>query len=510
MTNKIKQTLLLKPSSYKTKKSFANTLYNALEYNSVKSKNILIPKYKYGFRTEIEKEYFPKGLNEEIIEKLSSQKEDPKFLQEFRKKSFKIWTNLQKPVWSNLKKIDINFNNIQYYSKPKKKKKLNSLKEIDPKILETFDKLGISLNEQKRLSNVAIDAIFDSISIGTTFQRELNKYGIIFCSISEAIQKYPKLIKNYLGLVVPPGDNYFAALNSAVFSDGSFCFVPKNIKCPIELSTYFRINDQESGQFERTLIIAEEKSYISYLEGCTAPQYNENQLHAAIVEIIAKENAYVKYSTVQNWYAGNEKGEGGILNYVTKRGLCLGKKSRISWTQVETGSAITWKYPSCILHGSESIGEFYSIALTNNFQEADTGTKMIHIGPNTNSKIIAKGISKNNSKNTYRGLVKIGPKAKFSKNYSQCDSLLIGSLSTAITTPYIDNKNSTAIIEHEASTSKISDEQLFYLQQRGIETEKAISLIINGFCTTVLNKLPLEFALEADKLLSLKLENTIG
>ena len=381
---------------------------------------------------------------------------------------------------------------------------------MDPEILKTFEKLGISLDEQKRLSNVAIDAVFDSTSIVTTFQTELEKYGVIFCSISEAIEKYPNLIKKYLGLVVPPGDNFFAALNSATFSDGSFCYIPKNTKCPLELSTYFRINDKESGQFERTLIIAEENSHVSYLEGCTAPQYDKNQLHAAVVELIAKEKATIKYSTVQNWYSGNKEGQGGIFNFVTKRGLCLGKKSKISWTQVETGSAITWKYPSCILYGNQSIGEFYSIALTNNYQEADTGTKMVHIGEKTKSTIISKGISKNLSKNTYRGLVKITPKANFSKNYSQCDSLLIGNTSQATTIPYIDIYNNSSSLEHEASISKINEEQLFYLNQRGIDYEKAISMIVNGFCNKVLTQLPMEFAVEADKLLSLKLENTVG
>nr|QCI08366.1 iron-sulfur cluster assembly protein SufB [Ptilothamnion sphaericum] len=417
---------------------------------------------------------------------------------------------MQEPKWSKLAYETIAYNNIIYYAIPKYKKQINSLDEVDPSILETFNKLGISLKEQERLSNVAVDAVFDSVSIATTFKKELAEVGVIFCSISEAIQNYPDLIKKYLGSVVPIGDNFFAALNSATFSDGSFCYIPPNTTCPLELSTYFRINNKESGQFERTLIIADKNSYVSYLEGCTAPQFDNNQLHAAIVELIALENATIKYSTVQNWYAGNEKGKGGIYNFVTKRGICIGDNSKILWTQVETGSAITWKYPSCILLGNNSIGEFSSIALTNNYQQADTGSKMIHIGKHTNSKIISKGISAGNSINSYRGLIKMGPKAKYSRNYSQCDSLLLGKNAKANTFPYIQVQNPYAIVEHEASTSKIGEEQIFYFLQRGIEIEDAISLMINGFCKEVLNELPMEFATEADRLLNLKLEGTIG
>ena len=431
-------------------------------------------------------------------------------MRQSRLQALKIWKNLDEPNWAELHHPEINYQDITYYSAPKKKKKLDNLSEVDPELLKTFDKLGISLNEQKRLSNVAVDAVFDSVSIATTFKKELAKAGVIFCPISEAVQQYPELIKAYLGKVVPAGDNYFAALNCAVFSDGSFCYVPKNVKCPMELSTYFRINDEESGQFERTLIIAEQNSYVSYLEGCTAPQRDKNQLHAAIVELVALENAEIKYSTVQNWYAGNEKGQGGIYNFVTKRGLCSGKNSKISWTQIETGSAITWKYPSCILVGDSSVGEFYSVALTNNYQQADTGTKMVHIGNNTKSTIISKGISAGNSKNSYRGLVKISPKAKGARNFSQCDSLLIGDKSNANTFPYIEVKNSTTKVEHEASVSKIGEEQLFYFSQRGIDVEQAISLMISGFCHDVFLKLPMEFSVEADKLLSLKLEGSIG
>jgi Fe-S cluster assembly protein SufB len=480
------------------------------EYQNKKINNFFDQPYKYGFKTNIEKEDFPIGLNAEIIKTISVKKNEPEFLFSFRKNSFEIWNKLKFPNWGNFSDIEIDFNKIKYYSVPKKKKKLTSLEEVDPLILETFQKLGISLDEQKRISNVAIDAVFDSISIGTTFQNELAKHGVIFCSISEAIVNYPFLIRKFLGKVIPSGDNFFAALNSAVFSDGSFCYIPKNIKCPLELSTYFRINDEESGQFERTLIIAEENSEVSYLEGCTAPKYDENQLHAAIVELIAMENAKIKYSTVQNWYSGNKDGKGGIFNFVTKRGLCIGKNSKISWTQVETGSAITWKYPSCVLIGENSIGEFYSVALTNNFQKADTGTKMIHMGEYTKSTIVSKGISSNNSLNTYRGLVKISPKANFSRNYSQCDSMLLGNNSKASTYPYIEVGNCTSIIEHEATISKISDEQLFYFQQRGIKLEQAIILMISGFCKEVFNKLPMEFAIEANKLLELKLERSIG
>jgi Fe-S cluster assembly protein SufB len=429
---------------------------------------------------------------------------------EFRLSAFEKWKKMQEPDWAFLAYKKPDYQDIRYYSAPKKKKKLNSLSEVDPVLIQTFEKLGISIFEQKKLANVAVDIIFDSVSIGTTFKKDLAKVGIIFCSISEAILYYPELIKNYLGTVVPSGDNFFAALNSAVFTDGSFCFIPKNVISPLELSTYFRINDEESGQFERTLIIAEENSAVSYLEGCTAPKYDTNQLHAAIVELIALDNASIKYSTVQNWYSGDEKGNGGIYNFVTKRGLCAGKNAKISWTQVETGSAITWKYPSCILSGKFSKGEFYSVALTNNFQQADTGTKMLHIGSNTRSRIISKGISAGKSSNSYRGLVKISSGANNCRNYSQCDSLLLGNNSSANTFPYIQVENSSAQIEHEASISKIGEEQIFYFLQRGINLEQAISLIISGFCREVFLELPMEFALEADKLLNLKLEGTVG
>lgn len=465
--------------------------------------------YEYGFQTKIDKDVIPVGLDESTIRLISSKKGEPDFLLQLRLEAFKKWKKLTPPSWAYLKYPEIDYQAITYYSAPKKKKKLESLDEVDPELLDTFEKLGISLNEQKRLTNVAVDAVFDSISIGVTFKHELAKYGVIFCSISDAIKLYPKLVKKYLGLVVPVSDNFFAALNSSVFTDGSFCYIPKNLKCPIELSTYFRINDEEAGQFERTLIIAEKNSYVSYLEGCTAPKYDSNQLHAAIVELVALEQAEIKYSTVQNWYAGDENGNGGIFNFVTKRGFCE-KNAKISWTQVETGSAITWKYPSCILAGDNSIGEFYSVALTNFKQEADTGTKMLHLGSDTKSKIISKGISGGHSKNTYRGLVKINVKANNAKNYSQCDSLLIGDASQANTFPYIEVENSTAHIEHEAVTSKIEEEKIFYFQQRGIKLEEAITLIINGFCKDVFNQLPLEFASEADKLLNLKLEGTVG
>jgi Fe-S cluster assembly protein SufB len=466
--------------------------------------------YKYGFSTQIDNDRLPAGLNETIIRLLSEKKKEPKFMFESRLQALKLWEELKEPNWAELTHSPINYQDLTYYSAPKSKKKLNSLNDVDPELLKTFDKLGISLMEQKRISNVAVDAVFDSVSIATTFKNELAKFGVIFCPISEAIQNYPDLVKTYLGKVVPAGDNYFAALNSAVFSDGSFCFVPKNVTCPLELSTYFRINDQESGQFERTLIIAEKNSYVSYLEGCTAPQRDKNQLHAAIVELITFDNAEIKYSTVQNWYSGDENGKGGIYNFVTKRGLCFGKNSKISWTQIETGSAITWKYPSCLLVGDSSVGEFYSVALTNNYQQADTGTKMIHVGKNTRSTIISKGISAGNSKNSYRGLVKALSKATNARNFSQCDSLLIGDKSNANTFPYIEIKNAASKIEHEASVSKISEEQLFYFSQRGIPSDQAIGILISGFCQDVLLKLPMEFSMEADKLLSLKLEGSIG
>jgi len=466
--------------------------------------------YKYGFTTEIETETIDKGLNETVIRLISFKKQEPEFMLQFRLNAFLKWKKMKEPEWAFLNYKNPNYQDIRYYSAPKKKKKLNSLNEVDPALIKTFEKLGISIFEQKKLSNVAVDVVFDSVSIGTTFKNDLAKCGIIFCSISEAIIKYPELIKNYLGTVVPSGDNFFSALNSAVFTDGSFCYIPKNVKSPLELSTYFRINDEESGQFERTLIIAEENSSVSYLEGCTAPKYDTNQLHAAIVELIVFDNASIKYSTVQNWYSGDEKGNGGIYNFVTKRGLCAGKNSKISWTQVETGSAITWKYPSCILSGIASKGEFYSVALTNNFQQADTGTKMLHIGSETRSRIISKGISAGKSKNSYRGLVKIAATASRARNYSQCDSLLLGNNSSANTFPYIQVENSTSQIEHEASISKIGEEQIFYFLQRGIELEQAISLIISGFCREVFIELPMEFAIEADKLLNLKLEGTVG
>nr|YP_010904060.1 sufB protein [Caulacanthus ustulatus]WCH57311.1 sufB protein [Caulacanthus ustulatus] len=472
--------------------------------------NLIDKPYKYGFHTNIQSEDFPKGLTEKIVKSISKHKKEPQYLLNFRLKGYQKWQQMNEPQWSKLKYSKIDYRNIIYYSVPKYKKALNSLNEVDPSILETFDKLGIPLNEQKRLSNVAVDAVFDSVSIATTFKEELANVGVIFCSISEAIQKYPDLINNYLGSVVPIGDNYFAALNSAVFSDGSFCYIPPNTHCPLELSTYFRINNRESGQFERTLIIADKNSYVSYLEGCTAPKFDNNQLHAAIVELIALDNATIKYSTVQNWYSGDQEGKGGIYNFVTKRGLCIGHNSKILWTQVETGSAITWKYPSCILVGDKSIGEFASVALTNYFQQADTGSKMIHLGQNTRSKIIAKGISAGKSTNSYRGLVKIGPKANYSRNYSQCDSLLIGNKSQANTFPYIQVQNPWSKVEHEASTSKIGEDQIFYFLQRGINVEEALSLMISGFCKEIFNELPMEFAMEADRLLNLKLEGTIG
>jgi Fe-S cluster assembly protein SufB len=466
--------------------------------------------YKYGFITDLESEKAPLGLSEEIVRFISEKKKEPEWMLDWRLKAYKKWLSMKEPDWAMVNYPKIDFQSIFFYSAPKSKPKLNSLDEVDPELLKTFEKLGISLDEQKKLTNVAVDVVFDSVSIATTFKDELAKSGVIFCPISEAIELYPELIKKYLGSIVPIGDNYFTALNSAVFTDGSFCYIPKGVTCPLELSTYFRINDEQSGQFERTLIIAEESSSVSYLEGCTAPQFDTNQLHAAVVELIALDDAQIKYSTVQNWYAGDENGIGGIYNFVTKRGICSGKNSKISWTQVETGSAITWKYPSCILIGDNSQGEFYSVALTNNYQQADTGTKMIHIGKNTKSNIISKGISAGHSKNSYRGLVKINPKASSSRNYSQCDSLLIGNESQANTFPYIQVQNSTAKIEHEASTSKIGEDQIFYLAQRGINIEDAISLMICGFCRDVFTKLPMEFALEADRLLSLKLEGTIG
>lgn len=467
--------------------------------------------YKYGFVTDIEADVIPRGLNEDIVRLISAKKHEPEFMLEFRLKAYRKWLTMAEPDWQNVSYGPIDYQQIIYYSAPKQKTdKLGSLDEVDPTLLDTFEKLGIPLSEQKRLANVAVDAIFDSVSVATTFKEKLAEDGVIFCSISEALQEHPALIEKYLGSVVPVGDNYFAALNSAVFSDGSFVYIPKDTQCPMDLSTYFRINNGDSGQFERTLIVAEAGSSVTYLEGCTAPMYDSNQLHAAVVELVALDNAEIKYSTVQNWFAGDAEGKGGIYNFVTKRGLCAGKNAKISWTQVETGSAITWKYPSCVLVGDNSVGEFYSVALTNHRQQADTGTKMVHIGKNTRSNIISKGISAGQSKNSYRGLVKIGPKAVGARNYSQCDSMLIGDTSNANTFPYIQVQNSTAKVEHEASTSKIGEDQLFYFAQRGISPEDAVSMIISGFCRDVFNKLPMEFAAEADKLLALKLENTVG
>lgn len=481
--------------------------------NKILNKNItkLVNKtYQYGFSTNIEKDIIEKGLNEDTIRLISKKKKEPEFLLKFRLKAFKKWKQMSEPEWAYLKFPEIDYQDIIYYSAPKSQKKLKDLSEVDPELLKTFDKLGISLNEQKRLANVAVDVVFDSVSIATTFKEELSKSGVIFASISDAVHDYPDLIEKYLGSVVPIGDNYFSALNSAVFTDGSFCYIPQDTICPLDLSTYFRINDQKSGQFERTLIIAEKNSKVNYLEGCTAPQYDTNQLHAAVVELIALENATIKYSTVQNWYSGDKFGNGGVYNFVTKRGLCAGSNSKISWTQVETGSSITWKYPSCVLIGNDSQGEFYSVALTNNYQQADTGTKMTHIGKNTRSRIISKGISAGKSKNSYRGFVNVMNKALGARNYSQCDSLLIGNLSNANTFPFISVQNSTSKIEHEASTSKIGEEQIFYFLQRGICLEKAVELMISGFCREIFTELPLEFAAEADKLLTLKLEGSVG
>ncbi|TAF12167.1 MAG: Fe-S cluster assembly protein SufB [Nostocales cyanobacterium] len=467
--------------------------------------------YKYGFVTDIEADTIPRGLSEDVIRLISAKKNEPEFMLEYRLRAYHQWLKMTEPTWSHVQYPPINYQDIIYYSAPKQKKaKLNSLDEVDPTLLETFAKLGIPLNEQKRLTNVAVDAIFDSVSVATTYKEKLAKEGVIFCSFSEALQEHPELIKKYLGSVVPIADNYFAALNAAVFSDGSFVYIPKGLKCPMELSTYFRINSGDTGQFERTLIVADEGSYVSYLEGCTAPMYDSNQLHAAVVELVALDNAEIKYSTVQNWYAGDVNGKGGIYNFVTKRGLCQGVNSKISWTQVETGSAITWKYPSCVLVGDNSVGEFYSVALTNNMQQADTGSKMIHVGKNTRSTIISKGISAGKSSNSYRGLVKINPTAKGARNYSQCDSMLIGDNAQANTFPYIQVQNNTGKVEHEASTSKIGEDQLFFFAQRGISSEDAISMMISGFCKDVFNQLPMEFAVEADKLLSLKLEGSVG
>ena len=465
--------------------------------------------YEFGFVTDIESEKAPKGLNEDIIKLISSKKSEPEWLLNYRLKAFKIWQTMDEPNWAHVKYEKPDFQNISYYSAPKKKKELKSLDEVDPELLKTMEKLGISIEEQKKLSGVAVDFVMDSVSVATSFKEKLGELGIIFCSFSEAVHNHPDLVKKYMGTVVPLTDNYYAALNSAVFSDGSFCYIPKGVKCPMELSTYFRINESGTGQFERTLLIADESSYVSYLEGCTAPQRDENQLHAAVVELIALDKAEIKYSTVQNWYPGDDKGLGGVYNFVTKRGIC-GYRSKISWTQVETGSAVTWKYPSCILKGDYSVGEFYSVAVTNNFQQADTGTKMIHVGKNTKSTIISKGISAGKSHNSYRGLVKIGKGADNSRNFSQCDSLLMTDQCGAHTFPYIECENSSATVEHEATTSKIGEDQLFYCVQRGISEEKAISLIVNGYAKEVLNKLPMEFAVEAQKLLEISLEGSVG
>jgi len=470
--------------------------------------------YKYGFVTDVEDEQIPPGLSEDVIRIISRKKDEPKWLLDFRLKAFRYWKTLEnkklEPRWAKIVYPQIDFNSIIYYSAPRTKKTLSSLDEVDPEILNTYKKLGIPIQEQKRIANVAVDAIFDSVSVATTFKKKLSEVGIIFCSFSEAVKKAPKLIKKYLGSVVPYSDNYFAALNSAVFSDGSFCFIPRGVHCPMELSTYFRINAANTGQFERTLIIAEDNSYVSYLEGCTAPVRDKNQLHAAVVELIALNSAKIKYSTVQNWYPGDINGKGGIFNFVTKRGACRGYKSKISWTQIETGSAITWKYPSCILQGDKSIGEFYSVAVTNNMQQADTGTKMIHLGKNTSSIIISKGISAGRAQNSYRGLVKVQKDAQNARNYSQCDSLLFGSKCGAHTFPSICVKNSSSQVEHEASTSKISEDQLFYCRQRGLSREDAVSMIVNGFCKSVFKQLPMEFAVEAQNLLNISLEGSIG
>jgi len=466
--------------------------------------------YKYGFTSDIEMESFAKGLSEEVVRMISAKKNEPEFLTEWRLKAFRQWQEMKEPHWPNVKYEPIDYQDIIYYAAPKKKPQYESLDEVDPELLETFKKLGIPLEEQKFLAGVAVDAVIDSVSVKTTYKEKLGELGIIFCSFSEAVHDHPELIKKYLGSVVPPTDNYFAALNSAVFSDGSFVYIPKGVRCPMELSTYFRINMANTGQFERTLIVAEEGSHVSYLEGCTAPMRDENQLHAAVVELVAMDDAEIKYSTVQNWYPGDKDGKGGIYNFVTKRGLCAGKRSKISWTQVETGSAITWKYPSCILKGDSSVGEFYSIAVTNNYQEADTGTKMIHIGKNTRSTIISKGISAGKSNNSYRGLVKIGRKAENAHNFSQCDSLLMGDRCGAHTFPYLEIENQTAKVEHEATTSKIGEDQLFYLQQRGLSEEDSINMIVNGYCKEVFNELPMEFAVEAQKLLAISLEGSVG
>ena len=474
-------------------------------------KELIKREYEHGFVTEIEADTFEPGLNEDVIRRLSAIKNEPEFMLEWRLKAYRKWLEMTEPEWAHVHFPKIDYNSISYYSAPKSKADApKSLDEVDPELLRTYEKLGIPLHERAKLAGVAVDAVFDSVSVTTTFKEQLTEAGVIFCPISEAVHKHPELIKKYLGTVVPTGDNYFAALNSAVFSDGSFVYIPEGVRCPLELSTYFRINAANTGQFERTLIIADKGSYVSYLEGCTAPMRDENQLHAAVVELVALDDAQIKYSTVQNWYPGDENGKGGIYNFVTKRGACIGRNSKISWTQVETGSAITWKYPSCVLRGENSVGEFYSVALTNNLQQADTGTKMIHLGKNTRSTIISKGISAGRSNNSYRGLVRFGPNAKGARNFTQCDSLLIGDQCGAHTFPYIESKNPSAIVEHEATTSKVSDEQLFLCRQRGIDPEQAVSMIVNGFCKEVFKELPMEFAVEATKLLEVSLEGSVG
>ncbi len=481
-----------------------------IQEETIEQVNLATSKYKYGFSTDLEVDKAPKGLDENIIKLISSKKNEPKWMLDWRLKAFEIWKKMKEPEWAKVNYPKIDYQDIYYYSAPKNTEKLKSLDEVDPELLKTYEKLGIPLNEQKALAGVAVDAVFDSVSVVTTFRKQLEEKGIIFCPISEAIKTHPELVKKYIGSVIPRHDNYFSALNSAVFTDGSFVYIPKGVRCPMELSTYFRINEKNTGQFERTLIIADDDSYVSYLEGCTAPQRDENQLHAAVVELITHDNAEIKYSTVQNWFPGDENGKGGIFNFVTKRGSCLGKYSKISWTQVETGSAVTWKYPSCILHGDNSVGEFYSVAITNNFQQADTGTKMIHLGKNTKSTIISKGISAGKSQNTYRGKVLMQPGAKNARNFTQCDSLLIGDKCGAHTIPYITSKNPSANIEHEATTSKISEDQLFYCLSRGLSEEEAVSLIVNGFCKEVMKELPMEFSVEAQKLIGISLEGSVG
>ena len=481
-----------------------------IQEETIEQVNLATSKYKYGFSTDLEVDKAPKGLNENIIRLISSKKNEPNWMLDWRLKAFEIWNKMKEPEWAKVNYPKIDYQDIYYYSAPKNTEKLKSFDEVHPELLKTYEKLGIPLNEQKALAGVAVDAVFDSVSVVTTFRKQLEEKGVIFCPISEAIKNHPDLVKKYIGSVIPRHDNYFSALNSAVFTDGSFVYIPKGVRCPMELSTYFRINEKNTGQFERTLIIADDDSYVSYLEGCTAPQRDENQLHAAVVELITHDNAEIKYSTVQNWFPGDENGKGGIFNFVTKRGSCLGKNSKISWTQVETGSAVTWKYPSCILHGDNSVGEFYSVAITNNFQQADTGTKMIHLGKNTKSTIISKGISAGKSQNTYRGKVLMQPGAKNARNFTQCDSLLIGDKCGAHTIPYITSKNPSANIEHEATTSKISEDQLFYCLSRGLSEEEAVSLIVNGFCKEVMKELPMEFSVEAQKLIGISLEGSVG